>query len=153
MKRIITGHDDLFGSWLMEQIDGKWISGRGPVIGLYDDEKKEILAACLYESYNGKSVLGHLAGVGKKWMTREYLWYCFYYPFEELKVHKILGLVESNNLEAKKLDEHLGFTIEATLKDAAPKGDLLIYSMTRDQCKWLNLKGRFNGEAQGAAAT
>jgi hypothetical protein len=85
-------------------------------------------------------------------MNREYLWYCFHYPFEELKVHKILGLVESDNLEAQKLDEHLGFTLEATLKSAAPKGDLLIYSMTRDQCKWLNLKGKYRGEAQSSSS-
>ena len=86
-------------------------------------------------------------------MNREFLWYCFYYPFEQLQVKKILGLVESDNAEARKLDEHLGFTLEATLKDAAPKGDLLIYSMTRDQCKWLSLTERYRGKTQGTGTT
>ena len=86
-------------------------------------------------------------------MNREFLWFCFYYPFEQLRVNKILGLVESTNLEAQRLNEHLGFTLEATLKDAAPKGDLLIYSMKRDQCKWLDLKGKYRGEAKRAQGT
>lgn len=142
MKRVLTGHDDVFGPWLMERVSGgKWIPGRGSTIGLWEDGKGPI-AACLYESCNGAMVLGHLAGDGKRWMNREYLWYCFHYPFNELKVNKIIGLVNSDNLEARKLDEHMGFTLEATLKDAAPNGDLLIYSMTRDQCRWLNLKGK-----------
>lgn len=147
MKRIITGHDDIFGPWLMSRVGGQWIPGRGSTIGLWEDGVGPV-AACLYESCNGASVLGHLAGIGRKWMNREYLWFCFYYPFEQLRVNKILGLVESTNLEAQKLDEHLGFQLEATLKDAAPKGDLLIYSMTRDQCKWLTLKDRYRGQTQ-----
>lgn len=145
MKRIITGHEDIFGPWLMSRIAGEWIPGRGSVIGLWEDGVGPV-AACLYESYNGASVLGHLAGVGRKWMNREFLWFCFEYPFNQLGVTKILGLVESTNLAARKLDEHLGFTIEATLKDCAPNGDLLVYSMTREQCKWLSLKEKYRGK-------
>lgn len=152
VKRILTGHEEIFGPWLMGKINGQWIPGRGSVIGLWEDGVGPV-AACLYESHNGASILGHLAGDGKKWMNREFLWYCFYYPFEQLQVKKILGLVESDNYDARKLDEHLGFTLEATLKDAAPKGDLLVYSMTRDQCKWLSLTERYRGKTQGTPGT
>lgn len=151
MKRVVTGQDHIFGPWLAERLETTWLPGRGHVIGLWEDSVGPV-AACFYESYNGASVLGHLAGIGKKWMNREYLWYCFHYPFEELRVSKILGLVESTNLEARRLDEHLGFTLEATLKDAAPNGDLLIYSMMKDQCKWLSLKDRKHGKAQSTTA-
>lgn len=129
----------------MDRIGGQWLPGRGSIIGLWEDGVGPV-AACLYESCNGASVLGHLTGIGRKWMNREYLWYCFYYPFEELKVNKILGLVESDNLDAQRLDEHLGFTLEATLKSAAPNGDLLIYSMIKEHCKWLDLKEKYRGQ-------
>lgn len=131
----------------MGKIEGQWVPGKGSTIGLWEDNVGPI-AACYYESCNGASVLGHLAGVGRKWMNREFLWYCFHYPFEQLKVNKILGLVTSDNLEAQRLDKHLGFTLEATLKDCAPKGDLLVYSMTRDQCRWLSLKEQYRGKTQ-----
>lgn len=142
MKRIITGHDDLFGPWIMAQTGGQWIPGRGSTIGLWDDAVGPI-ACALYESCNGVSVAVHLAGIGKRWMTREYLWFCFHYPFEQLGVNKLIGLVESDNADAIRLNKHFGYIIEATLKDAAPKGDLLIMTMTKDQCKWLSLKERY----------
>ena len=151
MKVVVTGKDHIFGPWLAQQTDGFWLPGQGHVIGLWEEGVGPV-AACYYEGYNGAMVRGHLAGLGKKWMNREFLWYCFYYPFEQLGVKKIIGLVESDNLEARKLDEHLGFTLEATLKDAAPKGDHLIYSMVKDQCRWLSLKDRKNGKAEGSGS-
>lgn len=152
MKRVIVGHDDLFGAWLMDKLDGQWFQGRGSVVGLWQDHVGPI-AACLFEGCNGASIMMHLAGVGGKWMNREFLWFCFYYPFEQLKVHKTIGLVESDNTKSRQLVEHLGFTLEATLKDAAPKGDLLVYTMTKDQCKWLTLKDRYRGQTQSTSAT
>lgn len=140
VKRIITGREDIFGPWLAKLLGNVWVPGKGSIIGLWDDNEGPI-AGCLYESCNGASIVGSLAGIGKKWMNREYLWYCYYYPFEQLKVNKIIGIVESGNLAARKLDEHMGFVLEATLKQAAPRGeDLLIYTMTKDQCKWLKLR-------------
>lgn len=152
MKRVVTNHDSFFGPWIMNRVGGEWLPGRGSTIGLWEDGVGPV-AGLLYESCNGASVLGHLTGIGRKWMNREFLWFCFYYPFEQLKVNKILGLVESTNLEAQRLNTHLGFRLEATLKDAAPKGDLLIYSMTRDQCKWLNLRDNYRGQTQGPSRT
>ena len=152
MKRIITGQDDIFGPWLMNLLEGKWVPGKGSVIGLWEDGIGPI-AGCFYESYNGASILGHLGGIGRKWMNREYLWYCYHWPFEVLKVNKIIGLVTSDNLAAQKLDEHMGFTLEAILKDAAPKGDLLLYTMTKDQCKWLKLKDSYRGQTRSASST
>jgi hypothetical protein len=151
VKRILVGQEALFGPWLAKLLKNEWVPGKGSIIGLWEDGVGPI-AACLYESCNGASIVGSLAGVGKRWMNREYLWYCFHYPFEEIGVNKIIGIVESTNLEARRLDEHMGFVLEATLKDAAPKGDLLIYSMTKDQCRWLNLRKK-NVEAQGPTAT
>lgn len=145
MKRILTNSEDLFGPWLMDKLGSQWFPGRGSIVGLWQDEVGPI-AACLFEGCNGASVMMHLAGIGGKWMNREFLWFCFYYPFEQLGLKKVIGLVESDNLKSIRLIQHLGFTLEATLENAAPKGDLLIYSMTRDQCKWLTLKGRYRGQ-------
>jgi hypothetical protein len=150
VKRIVTGQEEIFGPWLMKLLKTEWFPGRGSIIGLWEDGVGPI-AGCLYESYNKASIIGHLAGVGKKWMNREYLWYCYYYPFEELKVNKIIGVVESDNLEAQKLDEHMGFTKEATLVGCAPKGDLIIYTMTKDQCRWLQLRNKYRGEAESTS--
>jgi hypothetical protein len=142
VKRVLTGHDDIFGPWIIQQCGGNansWHKGRGVTIGLWEDGVGPV-AGQIYENCNGTSIVGHLAGVGKRWMNREFLWYCFYYPFIQLGVKKIIGPIYADNLEARRLVEHMGFSLEATLKDAAPKGDLLLYTITEDACRWLKLK-------------
>ena len=151
MKRVLTGRDELFGPWIMSRIDGDWVAGKGYTIGLWEDGVGPI-AGCLYEGCNGASVMLHTAAIGKRWMNREYLWFVFYYPFIQLGVNKIISPVESTNKACIKFTKHIGYTLEATLKCAAPKGDLLIFTMTKDQCKWLNLREQYRGEAQSAKA-
>ena len=148
MKHVITGADHIIGPWVMEQTDGQWINGRGSTIGLLDDNA--IVAGCVFSDCNGASIMLHCAGAGKSWLNREFLWYTFYYPFEELKVNKIISPVESTNSQCRKFIEHIGFSVEATLLDASPKGDLLIYTMSRSACKWLIRGKKTHGEAQGS---
>lgn len=146
MKRILTGHDEVFGPWMFSRMSGEWVKGRGHTIGLWDDETGPI-ASALFENYNGASIMLHFAAIaGKRWMNRDYLWYVFHYPFEELKVKKLIAPVESTNTDSVRFTDHIGWNLEATLKDAAPKGDIKLYTMTRDQCRWLHLKDRLNGK-------
>jgi RimJ/RimL family protein N-acetyltransferase len=75
------------------------------------------------------------------------LQFCFYYPFVQLGCRRITGLVPSVNLAARKFDENLGFVLEATLKDAHPEGDLLVYVMHKGDCRWLSMeKEKHNGQ-------
>lgn len=145
MKSVITGHDEVFGPWLMDKCNGAWVPGRGSTIGLWDEVKGPV-AATFYEGCNGASILMHVAGEGKDWLNREFLWFSFYYPFEQLKLKKIICSVDSTNVDCVKFVEHIGFDLEATLKDASPKGDLRIYTMIRENCKWLSLKDRKSGK-------
>ena len=150
MPRIVTGQDHILGPWMCERQKGaQWFPGSGVCIGLMEGD--EILCVVMYDNYNSANVNMHVASVpGKRWLVREYLWYCFYYPFEQLKVKRITGLVDSSNTEARKFDENLGFTLEATLKAAAPAGDMLVYCMTKQSCRWLHLKDKRNGKTESA---
>lgn len=134
--RIVLHQDEIVGRWVCRMTGGEY-SG-GVAIGMADDVK--LIAGVLYDTYNGASIAMHVAGHARSWMTREYLWMCFHYPFEQLKVKKVIGLVSENNGQARRFDEHLGFVLETRIKDAHPDGDLLIYSMTRQQCRFLELK-------------
>jgi hypothetical protein len=146
VKEIITGREHLFGPWMMAVLGGgKWLPGRGHIIGLWENGP---ICGCLFEASNGASIMLHIAAIGKRWMNREYLWFVFYYPFVQLEITKILAPIESTNTVCCRFVEHIGFTLEATLKDAAPKGDLLVYTMTKDQCRWLSLKGKYLGKTK-----
>lgn len=134
MKQIVFGREVVN---FVDGINGGTYDPCCQGIGLQQDGK--LIAGVKYDQYNRASVCMHVAAIGKRWMTREYLRVCFDYPFRQLGVRKILGLVSTSNLAAQRFDEHLGFVREALLVDAAPDGDLIIYSMTRQQCRFIGI--------------
>ncbi|UGQ44973.1 GNAT family N-acetyltransferase [Massilia endophytica] len=138
MRRIIAYEPERVGAFVSTILGGAcWSSYQA--IGLEDEG--QLIAGVVFDNYNGASVCMHVAALpGKRWLTREFLWYAFYYPFEELKVRRITGLVAEGNAAARKFDEHLGFRLETRLKDADPTGDLLVYCMTKADCRFLELK-------------
>ena len=109
--------------------------------GLGLERDGELIAGVVYEGYNGTNVWMHVAAVpGAKWMTKEYLQYCFYYPFEELGCKRISGYVEASNEVARRFDEHLGFKQEAVLRGAATDGgDVILYVMRREDCRYVKM--------------
>lgn len=140
MKLVVDNMNELFGPWISERLERPWIVGTGHTIGLIDTERGPI-AGAFYEACNGASVLVHLVIEGK--INREFVWFGSYYPFIQLGVYKLIAPVESTNKRSVRFTEHYGFTLEATLKGAARDGDLLLYTMTRKQCPWLEV---FNGQ-------
>lgn len=106
-------------------------------IGLKKDG--DMIAGVLFDDYNGNNVWMHVAAEpGARWMNREYLFTCFGYPFNQLQCKRITGWVEASNEKARRFDEHLGFSQEAVLEGAARDGgDVLIYKMMRDDCRFL----------------
>jgi hypothetical protein len=44
---------------------------------------------------------------------------------------------DENNYHARQFNERIGFTEEARMKNACLGGDILIYAMHRDQCRWI----------------
>lgn len=149
MKGLLLGHDEIVGPWVTERTDGFWCrENPSSSIGLVDS-KEGLIAGVLYEEYNGVNCLMHVAATpGSHWLTREFLWAVFHYPFLQLNCRRVTGPVPASNSLARRFDEHLGFTLEATLKDAHPTGDLLLYVMHKRDCRWLELdkrKGHFYG--------
>ena len=125
----------IIGPWVCERTGGQW-NGEGACIGMVKDGA--IVAGVIFDHYNGQSACMHVASDGSRhWLTRKFLETCFDYPFNQLKLKKVIGLVDSMNIDALKFDKHLGFVEEAVIKDAGAKGDLHILTMTRQQCRFL----------------
>lgn len=126
---------DSIGPWMASRIDGMTYYP-GTSTGIARVKDGQIVAAALYEGHNGPNVFAHIA-VEPGGMNRQFLSLIFDYPFNQLGVKRITGVVPSSNKAAQRLDEHLGFELEANLAGAHPDGDLLIYKMTADKCRWL----------------
>lgn len=97
------------------------------------------VAGVIYDAYNGAIIMAHI------WVSPDHNpskdWFCaiFDYPFNRLGVRKIVGQVNSGNLAARKLDEHFGFRLECQVSDFYEDGgSLMVYTMTKEQCRVLN---------------
>jgi RimJ/RimL family protein N-acetyltransferase len=99
-----------------------------------------LVAVIAFCNFVNNSCAMHIGTVGENWMDRNLLWACFDYPFIKLEKKVILATMEASNDEAIKLNRHLGFQDKALIEDAHENGDLLLMTMRKEDCKWLNLQ-------------
>lgn len=106
--------------------------------GLVQLHGGEIVAASVYDEYNGGNIFGHVAGrPGRKWLTRWFLHEAFKYPFVTLGCHRMTLWINSDNHDSIRFSEHLGFKREAVLKEAGPEcQDVFLYVMFRKDCRY-----------------
>ena len=149
MAQLVVGND-ILGPWIAERTGGAYVPGDSQYLGL--ERNGRLVAVTQYSACNGASLTLHCAGEGN-WLNREFLWTAFDYPFNQLGVNKLISPVESGNVKCRKFIENIGFTLEATLKNAAPSGDLLLYTMERGDCPWLFLKRKPNEQAESTSST
>jgi RimJ/RimL family protein N-acetyltransferase len=121
--------------WVAEQIGHKYFSGSGQGIGI--EKNGEIICGIIFDNHHQNSIQMHIALKEKEKMTREFFYVWFGYAFNQLKVKKIIGVIDSTNIKVLKFGTHIGFIEEATIKDAGKHCDLIILTMTRQQCRFL----------------
>lgn len=139
MKRIVWDQPERVMRFVAERVGENQMFNYA-AIGLERDG--ELIAGVLYEQHNGPNVMMHVASDGSRhWMTPAYMAACFRYPFLQLGVNRITGLVRADNADAQRFDEALGFVHEGTLREGAADGtDLLLYGMLRRDCRYLGGK-------------
>jgi len=103
---------------------------------------EELVGGVLYNGYTRASINMHVAAFSPRWGSRDMLWVCFDYPFNQLGCKKVFGQVPSKNEHALEFNLKLGFKIETLIPDVFPEDDLLVVSMVREDCRWLKIKPR-----------
>ncbi len=106
------------------------------------NDRHELLGGSIFTNYTGKSITVHVASFARNWINRNLLFATFAYPFLQLGVTKLIGQVDSRNDKAVNFNNVMGFTLEATIKDVFPGGDMLIMSMYKDACRHIHIKPR-----------
>lgn len=122
------------GPWVAKKIFGPWTGA--PAIGL--ERSGVMVAGVIYENWNRRSVTCHIAVQGL--MTPAYLAAIFHYPFVHLGCEKIIAPVSEGNAESIKLVRNMGFREEARLHDAHPDGSLLLFTMARQECRFIGAR-------------
>lgn len=131
---IVVGDDVV--RWVAARVGEHGNFGAAQGIGWARDGS--LVAGVVYNDFNGPNICMHVASDGsRRWLTREYLRVAFDYPFNQCGVRRITGLVGEGNEAARRFDEHVGFRLETRLWGAHPSGDLLVYVMWKDNCRWV----------------
>ena len=111
----------------------------GTDIGIGWQRGGQLVAGVAYADWNGPNVVCHIASDrSRRWLTRQYLWTIFDYPFNQLGCKRITVCIGQGNADSVKFVQHLGFQLETTLESAHPTGDLLVWRMFKDQCRWIS---------------
>ena len=96
----------------------------------------ELVAGISFENWNGRNMFGHQR-IDKS-PPRSFWFAVADYIFNFVKVNRFTATVESTNLKAIKLNEHIGFITEATLRGAGKTDDLIIMTLWKDNCRMLS---------------
>ena len=128
---LITDHSA--GHWTAGQTKGKYFEANSQSIGLKRND--EFVAGVIYENWNRRTITCHIAIAGQ--MTSRYLAIIFDYPFNVCDVKKIIVPVDSTNPKGINLVEKMGFTEEARIKDGMANGDMILYTLAKNDCKYL----------------
>lgn len=127
--------DERVGRWVTEKAGGEY-THLCKAIGY--EKNGELIAGVMYDGYTGASISMHSRIDGK--VIREFYWMVFDYPFNQLQVKNVRGIVISNNAKAISLNKHLGFKREAMLRDYFQDGDAIVFCMSRADCRFLGSK-------------
>ena len=130
-SRLVLDNDRV-GLWMHRQGAGEYRTG-SQCIGLERDG--EMVAGVLYDYCNRASIYTHIAIDGP--ISRRWLHTIFHYPFVQLGCNVIIALVAEDNTASVRLVARMGFTLNTHIPDASPAGDLLIYTMRHDECRFL----------------
>ena len=128
---LITNHSA--GHWTAEQTKGKYFEANSQSIGL--KQNGEFVAGVIYENWNRRTITCHIAISGR--LTPRYLAVIFDYPFNVCDVKKIIVPVDSTNSKSVNLVEKMGFIEEARIKDGMADGDMILYTLAKNDCKYL----------------
>lgn len=138
MKTIIYDQPEKVGEWVCSKAGGIYSKQHCQSIGI--EENGELVAGFLYDQYREKSIGLHVAIKDGYFFKKEDLRICFSYPFYQLNVNKIIGMIDSSNKKCINFCKRVGANIEVIIKDASKNGDLVVVSLKKENCKFIGKK-------------
>jgi RimJ/RimL family protein N-acetyltransferase len=101
------------------------------------------LGGVIFNNYTEESIAIHSASWVPRWVNRDLLWVTFDYPFNQLGVNRIFGMVPEDNHHARAFNSNLGFEDVARIAGVY-QGNVAcrVMCMERGACRFLNIRPR-----------
>lgn len=133
---LFRGHDEEVRQWVQNEL-GQPISGECRALGVIKDDK--LIAGIVYHGYKGFMVECSLATTDRAWCKKSVVQAFMSYPFNELECVRFHATCSRKNKKMRNLFEGLGFKYEGCARKAYDgKDDAMIYSILKDENKWIN---------------
>lgn len=102
-----------------------------------------LLGGAVFTGYTGESIFVHTASWTPHWINRDLLFMSFDYPFNQLRVKRMFGLVPADNTHAQDINLHFGFKVVARIEGVYRNGiACVVMCMEHADCRFLNIKPR-----------
>ena len=136
MSKVIYGQEERLLPWAQQRI-GVTFRRDAYTIGL--ERSGELAAVVVYDNFSDVDCNMHIASDGTRaWLNKALLLSAFAYPFTQMGLLRVTGLVPADNADALKFDENLGFEREGYHPKAAPNGgDLVSLGLLREKCRFV----------------
>lgn len=123
----------------------EWVRAAIPKVACWTDgfkslaafEGGEIAGAVVYDAFTPHDCCIHVRLEKPGCKVPGVLRAVFAYPFEQLGLKRITGLVGAKNDKGKQLCTWLGFRFEGVKREGLGDEDEVIFGMTRSECPWL----------------
>lgn len=136
MAELIYNDDERLIKWAQDVI-GCEFRADAKAIGYGNGD--DIFAVTVFDGFSVCDCNMHVASDGTgHWLSRKYLLALFAYPFIQLKLRRVTGLVPARNESALRFDAHLGFEFEGRCRNALPDDDIIILGLLRENCKYIH---------------
>ena len=133
--RLVYGEEKRLLPWALERIGLSEFRRDAYTIGLERDD--ELVAVVVYDAFSSCDCNMHIASDGTgRWMNKALLLAAFAYPFGQLGLRRVTGLVPAKNVKALEFDENLGFVREGLHRHALRDDDLISLGMLREDCRF-----------------
>lgn len=136
-EKIVDENDAEMREFLLRKLGLSQMPAGGRILGFKTDTGPVV--GWLFERYTGPGGAVHTHWAGRKhfFLKRYMLTLVAMYVFDQMKCEVVVGEVPASDLYVRSADEKLGFKEVATIKGYFPGDDLVIYTMTRDACRFL----------------
>lgn len=127
--------------WAIDHIGIEAFRPDAKAIGLV--REAGLVAVVVFDNFSKCDCNMHIASNGSRlWLNKAFLLASFSYPFTQLKLRRVTGLVPEGNEDALRFDQNLGFVIEGRHPDAETNGALISLGLLRRNCRFLPLEER-----------
>lgn len=140
----IAVNDSDVGQFVADRAGCAWVPDTDHCIGVVDDDRPaaRVRGGVIYTSFTGASCFMHVAGRDEKWITQDMLTATFHFPFVQLGCGVVFGVLDENNMPARRFNARIGWREIATLPGMFASSNGIVVTMSRGECRWLGRRLR-----------